>query len=55
MQQEQQFELERVNAKLCQVMRVPADFVDVEADSDMSSERSAAVLEESDFSEEPDC
>ena len=35
-QQYQQYELERVNTKLCQIMRVPADFVDVEAESDDS-------------------
>ena len=35
-QQYQQYELERVNMKLCQIMRVPADFVDVEQDSDDS-------------------
>ena len=33
-QQYQQYEVERVNLKLCQIMRVPADFVDVEQESD---------------------
>ena len=38
MQQFQQYEIERVNMKLCQVMRVPADFVDVEQESEESDE-----------------
>lgn len=37
-QQFQQYEIERVNMKLCQVMRVPADFVDVEQESEESNE-----------------
>ncbi len=43
-QQYQQYELERVNLKLCQIMRVPADFVDVEQESD-------SPVEEEDFIE----
>ena len=35
-QQYQQYEVERVNMKLCQIMRAPADFVDVEQESEES-------------------
>ena len=34
-QQLQLKEIERVNTKLCQIMRVPADFIDVEKGSDI--------------------
>ena len=36
-QQYQQYEVERVNMKLCQIMRAPADFVDVEQESEESA------------------
>ena len=46
-QQYQQYELERVNVKLCQIMRVPADYVDVEKDSDDSySQQDISMSEE---------
>ena len=55
-QQYQQYELERVNLKLCQIMRVPADFVDVEQESEsqVDDENLMEGIEDSDdFSDLP--
>ena len=49
--QYQQYEQERINLKLCQVMRVPADFVDVEQESDDESETTNSEVTTSAFEE----
>ena len=53
-QQYQQYELERVNLKLCQIMRVPADFVDVEQEGDSPVEEEDLIegmVDSDDFSD----
>jgi len=42
--------MERVNLKLCQIMRVPADFVDVEQESEEEADFSASLFGEDQLS-----